>query len=704
MRRDATHYPPLQSTQPNRYQPPARRPPSGKPTVPGAPVDPAIISSQIARPEIAAKPEKDSVLDSTMAIATGKIAGEDVITHDKLENVHDATAHKQPAPGDTTPARNAKAQAPNAAANVENDALKAFKQFSEKQKIRMADDRRQRINQDKNVKLNDLRGFSKNFKLNTPVPSDLVPILAKDKKKQDEIMEKAQRNAAEQAASPVKALPKPGEQPASKTTVDSKRDASKVGSGAPERSDHQRQVAPPRGPQASLPLRDRQTQQPYSISTLPVNDQGLSHRLAKTQRDRQAGIPVNVPTPLPIHTQKPPSRPSTNAPRASSSQVPNNLRTPTSATSGKFNVKAHEFVPNPSASTFMPTGQPSAASSPKASAKVRSISQASSPSDFFGKKKPLPLADRPSILDNFNPLNRLKERAARDGKAKDYALNGGIAFAHATSVTWTTVNDGEEGKSYKDMFEGPTASLAPSPRPATASPINPSLAHQHQLPAHLQHGSHATAALQSPPQPMYQGPPPQHLYPGIPQPFDDQRMHASPSVSAYSTPRLQSTYGAYPAPMGQPMQGPVPGAFQYPPAMAPTHSQMMNPGGPQPPQFRQFSNGPQYMPAPGQQLAAPMMLQQGSQGPYMPQGAPIAHVPVYATGGMPSYGPSQPTSGYPSPGRGAPMMMHQGSYQGQNAPMHAGQQYGQPFYPPQPPPPNSMLINLPYHDMTHFIQ
>ena len=35
--------------------PPARRPPSGQPTVPGVPVDPAIISSQVAQPESSPK-------------------------------------------------------------------------------------------------------------------------------------------------------------------------------------------------------------------------------------------------------------------------------------------------------------------------------------------------------------------------------------------------------------------------------------------------------------------------------------------------------------------------------------------------------------------------------------------------------------------------------------------------------------------------
>lgn len=43
-------FPALSTGQPNRYTPPARRAPSSQPTVPGAPVDPAIISSSVARP------------------------------------------------------------------------------------------------------------------------------------------------------------------------------------------------------------------------------------------------------------------------------------------------------------------------------------------------------------------------------------------------------------------------------------------------------------------------------------------------------------------------------------------------------------------------------------------------------------------------------------------------------------------------------
>ncbi|KAL9100539.1 MAG: hypothetical protein Q9163_004096 [Psora crenata] len=692
VRREATEYPPLQSTQPNRYQPPARRPPTGKPTVRGAPVDPAIISSQIARPEVEAKNREDPGLEPSISKGVVKPPGESPLSQSQLENGKDSAAAAPATAQADQPPEPSRAPPPSAAKNVGHKVLSSFKQWSEKEKTRVADDRRQRVIHDKTVKLNELRGFSKNFKLNTPVPSDLVPILAKDKKKQDEIMEKAQRNAELQAASPAKSLSQPREQVATKRLVDSKRETPKAPSIS-ERQDYTRQGVPPRGPQASLPLRERQGQAPQSIPVPPVfspNEQGLTHRLAKAQRDRQAGIPVPVPAPLPIHTsQKPPSRQSTNAPRGPSSQTSTTMRTPTSATSGKFNVKAMEFVPNPAANSFLPTAQASGAPSPKHYSKPRTASRASSPSEFFGKKPPIPPSERPSILESFNPLKRLKEKAEKDGKVKDYAANGGIAFAHATSVTWTTVKDGEEGKSYKDMFEGVSASTGPSPQPSTVSPINPNLAHRHQLPAHLQHGSHATPPVQTQPHAMYHGPPHQHLYPGVPvnPQIDDQRMHPSPSISAYSTPRIQNSYNAYPVPLGQPIPGPVPGAFPYPPPMGPGHPQVVAPGGPQPPQFRHFAGVPQYIP--GQQLAAPMMVQQNSQGPYMtPQ---VGQVPVYASGVIPSYGPSQPPSGFPSPSRGvAPMMVQQGSYQGQNPQLHAGQQYSQPFYSPQPPPPPNL--------------
>ena len=539
----------------------------------------------------------------------------------------------------------------------------------------MADDRRQRVMQDKNVKLNDLRGFSKNFKLNTPVPKDLVPILAKDPKKQEAILENAQRNATEQKAAALKQTQKAAESPTSKQ-VGERRDNAKSHPLSNDRSESTRHGPPPRAPQAALPLRDRQPQQTYAVPSLPPTEQGLSQRLAHNQRERHGGNPSNVPAPLPIHTSRTPSRPSTNAPRATNSQGSGALRTPTSATSGKFNVKAHEFIPNPAASAFtMPSERQSTSSSPRANGKPRPVSQAASSGEFWGKKKPLPPGERPSILDDFNPLKRLKEKAEKEKKTKDYAANGGIAYAHATPVTWTSVKDGEEGgKSYKDMFEGLALGAGPS-RSTTASPMNGTIAHQHQFPPHLQQGPHGMQT----PQVMYQASPPQHLYPGMSHQVEDRNMHSSP---AYGPPRMPTAF-PYPMTMGQSLQGQIPAGFQYP-GMAGVHPQMMNPGGPQPPPFRQYGPTPQYLPVTGPPLAAPMMVSQGSQGSYMPQSGPVSHVPFYS-GNTAQYGNSQPNSGYPSPGRSAPMMMHSASFQGQNGPgNNSGNQYPPHMYSPAP--------------------
>ena len=151
---------------------------------------------------------------------------------------------------------------------------------------------------------------------------------------------------------------------------------------------------------------------------------------------------------------------------------------------------------------------------------------------------------------------------------------------------------------------------------------------------------------------------------------------------------MQNGYSPYASPM-------VAGApFPYGQPMPP---HMMGPAGPQPSNFRQYANGPQYMPAPGQPMAAPMMVQQGSQGGYMaPQAMGVPHMQMYGASPNPPYnGPPQPSSGYPSPGRSAPMMMHQGSYQGQTPPMHSngGQFPPQPFYAQNPPPPSTSCLS-----------
>ena len=668
--------------------PPARRPPSGKPTVPGAPVDPAIISSQIARPDASpqmagnagAKPAKNS----TEGTGSGGVNSTEV----GQEATKDVPREKAVPPNEPRPVEVAKAQAPNVTPSVENETLHAFQKFANFEKTRVAEDRRKRVMQDKNIKLNDLKKFSTNFKLHTPVPKDLVPILAKDTAKQNEIVEKAQREAEQKAATPSKVLANSGDQSSSKMGSESKLDATRTTSNiaTSERQDyaHSRQSHPPRGPQAAMPARDKNFPNIYPGSP---NGQGLlSHRLAENHGRHKAGTQGSVPTPLPIlpihSAQKPPSRPSINAAPVPGSHTP--LRTPTSAASAKFNVKAPDFKPNPAANAFKPTGAPSAASSPRSNAHPRPVFREPTPSDFFGSKKPLPLGAKPSILEHFNPLKRLKEKAETENKTKDYAANGGIVYAHATPVTWSQRQDDENVKSYKDMFEDISpVSRGATPHHHTSSPLNPALLQQ--LPPQLQQISSSVPHVQAPPQPQYQGPPQPHHYPGLTHPFEDQRMHPSPSAApAYAAPRMPPAY-VYPQPMGQPMQ--------Y------SHGQSMpsfiGPGAPQPPNFRQIHGSATYGHSPGQQFAAPMMVHNSSQGGYMaPHAMPGPQMPMFAPGQTPSYpGQSQPPSGYPSPGRGAPMMMHQGSYQGHNPPMFMNAPpYPTPVYAQQQPP-HSKLRN-----------
>lgn len=73
--------------------------------------------------------------------------------------------------------------------------IKQFRQFVHSEKERLERKRKDIVKRDKDVRLQDLRKFSKTFKLKTPVPQDLIPILTKDKARQAEMVAKL-KNAA----------------------------------------------------------------------------------------------------------------------------------------------------------------------------------------------------------------------------------------------------------------------------------------------------------------------------------------------------------------------------------------------------------------------------------------------------------------------------------------------------------------------------
>ncbi|KAG5437961.1 hypothetical protein PCANB_000307 [Pneumocystis canis] len=73
---------------------------------------------------------------------------------------------------------------------IETELMGTFKQFVSGERERLQAKKQALFKKEKDVKLQELLKFSQNFKLNTPVPSDLVPILSKDKTKHDEIVAK----------------------------------------------------------------------------------------------------------------------------------------------------------------------------------------------------------------------------------------------------------------------------------------------------------------------------------------------------------------------------------------------------------------------------------------------------------------------------------------------------------------------------------
>ncbi|KAI9886875.1 MAG: hypothetical protein M1823_001311 [Watsoniomyces obsoletus] len=591
----------------------------------------------------------------------------------------------------------AKAPGESATATVENDVLDSFKHFASAEKLRVMERRRNQMKHDKDIRLNDLMKFSQNFKLNTPVPRDLVPILAKDKRKQDEIMQRAQANfEANQSSSsggggghkPLATLvdaskaPKPAP-PTGGRNTDAHANA------RPNQVLLERLNFPPRGgrpgpsgPGASNNNNNNNAQPPVRPQTnstmLPGRPgPGLSQRLTNVhQFHRGAGPaaahPNHLPAPLTVNEARgPPTGPAANMPDSTRySGAP----TPTSATSTQFNAKAMEFKPNPAAASFTRPGDPSRRSSPGSNImNGAGQSRVATPSSFFGHRKPLPASERPSILEFFNPIKRLRKEAEQG--AEDWSFNGGIRPAHKTAPRWD-VAEVNKDKTYTEMFEKvPFSTQAVSPQhPQYAAPQLP---HQHQLPFHLQHGG---PVVPPPTAPHHQAP--HHLHPqaphhhhhqqqqqqqhgvGLPHHFDDHRVHMS-SPSVLPSPRLQPVNIAYHSPMGQHAQ------VVYGQPMPPYG--VGHPGGPQMTPLRQYP--PHFVPPHGVHVA-PMMTHSPSgghmaglphgmgapYGPPMPVYSPNPGQYLHHHGGPPP--PPGGSTGYPSPGRGAPMMIHQGSQGG----------------------------------------
>lgn len=579
---------------------------------------------------------------------------------------------------------------PNATATIEKDVTSAFKNFATQQRRNVEQVRSAKAKNDKEIKLNDLKKFADSFKLHTPVPTDLVSIIAKDPAKQKEIQEKAKRNAEEAKAHvPEASKPIP---PTSDAKLPQRPVAATHGtspSNVPSRQNANRASAfqSQYSSQSFQSSRVPQTQQPLPIpQNRPANQASLTNRLRG--HENKSGL-MN---PIPGHEQRlPPTGPS-NPAEANFSRRSSGVA---SAQGARLNPTSNEFRPSPHAATFNPNGNPSTGSSPRSSATLAEKAPTPPVQRSLLRRKPVTGQERPSIKGKFDALEHIK--TLKPGPEKSWKATGGLKPAYDTPPIWRQPSSDDKVDStihltYTKLFE-----MTPFP-PQTLSPSHPSHAipqvpHQHQLPFHLQQGGHigARGSPRQPPSNLHN----QHGH-GINQSFngtDDHRMMPSHSAQSYAaSPRLQNAGMAFPSPMGQPAQlfNPQMGPYGAPPMQQ---------------QFRSLSQSHQFIPQ-QPHMGPTLMMQNPANGFMAPQGMAPNPQMMFPQGAQnhfmpPANGhpPAMPMNGYPSPGRSAaPMMMNQGSQQGHqqgvyglnpamNPGMSPSPQYGNvgPVYTQQPP-------------------
>jgi len=709
----------------NKYTPPAKRAPAAHSTVKGAPVDPAIISSQIkgsAKKQATQPPDavKNGIAPKPEAARPAQAKPAEANAVEQKQVAPDTTTETKSAETTSTPSRSSvgnsrtispqvKESTPSATSTVERDVLKEFKTFASQQRENAQKVRSNKAKADKEIKLTELKKFANSFKLSTPVPTDLVSIIAKDPAKQKEIQAKAIKNAEEVAKAKVDIPVKDKSATTQPATTQSAKEASQpakstepttskaVTETRPSRTANSHPIPSQAGSNRQPGHRQQYPQQQYQYRNNrggPAQQQtgNLSQRLRMVEQQKYSNTSNSHQHPVGPDGRAPPTGPANNVdPNFGRrlSGVPSHV----GGGGNKLNPNSHEFRPGSFASSLNPNGHPSASSSPRSAVtNVPEAPAATPPASGAGQ-----LIRRKTKAVDVNKcyiLSHIKTITPPQGRNWDD--NGGLRPSFDTLPTWRQLQDDEKADStmhltYKEHFEQRqpfSNSTMATPNPPHALPH---MAHQHQLPFHLQQGGQHMGQRQSPHLAHMQMHTPQHGPGGHP-PYghDDHRMVHSNSAQSFASPRPGQVAMAYPGVNS-------PGQVPY------NQHVYMGPGTPQMGQFRSFSNNPQYMSPQQAQMGGPMMMQPHFMpGPQGMVGGPQILYPGAHPPFIPPGGPPQPvlgTNGFPSsPGRPqAPMMAHQGSQQGQ--PMYGmspGVQYSQPSYghgQPGGPMPNQRGYN-----------
>ncbi|KAK9322251.1 hypothetical protein V1517DRAFT_338976 [Lipomyces orientalis] len=345
---------------------------------PASQVDSAILSSKISEPAPNASPR----LAPAAASATGPAPAPSAAIEEARTKSPAVAAEAPPATSTTTATEKPTLEDIKVAAvaKVKGGPLTAsefdhqtmmgtFKQFVHGEKERLNLKKREISKKEKEGRLSELMAFSQSFKLHTPVPMDLVPILAKDKAKQEEIIQKSVVNAKQSDA----------KKPLSTADI--------------------------------VNAVQQQNQVAVDAKAKPAV-QNLSAKLQQLKNEPTAN-PMPVPSPPEIK-----AKPSSPAPAK---------KLNVKAMEFKPNPFAASFTPSFGGSTASATPAASVASiasssptpppPPPAAATPRTLSKTVSRSDspaFFGPQWKPPTPPRASINDGFNPFTRAKEEHTGD--------------------------------------------------------------------------------------------------------------------------------------------------------------------------------------------------------------------------------------------------------------------------------------------------
>lgn len=599
---------------------------------------------------------------------------------------------------------------------VEAKVLAHFKTFANQQRSQADKMRSSKAKQDKEVRLTELKKFAETFKLSTPVPSDLVSIIAKDPSKQAKIQEKALKNAEEvarakeaaaHAAQKEKAAAAAREAQSSKPT--SEQPVSTPATTVPDTRASSRPNAPPHSSSGGLPGRHPG---PRSFNSQPhygrynggnrpaphIGPQGqttghLSQRLRSHEQQKLQQHP-HLAQHGPQDMRIPPTGPANNVDPTFGRRISGVPGPYHGGPPPKLNPNSHEFRPSAFAPAFSPAPLPSQGSSPRSSVNNIVEIPVVAPAPIIGARGQL-IRRKTKAIDVKKCYILSNIETIQPPPGRNWDDNDKLKPSYDTLPTWRMRKDDEPEDStmrlsYDQYFERlpRTGAAIATPNP---SHVMPQMPHQHQLPFHLQHGAQGMAPRQSPHMPPMQMQGSQHGH--VPHVSynnpDDHRMMHSNSAQSFASPRMGQVPMAYP---------PGVNAQQQMPYGQPVMPQYMGAGAPPMAQYRSYSNNAQFMPQQPHHMGGPMMVQPQFMG--NPNGM-VAGVPPMYPGGHPQHFippgsvPPQPmvgASGYPnSPGRpAAPMMAHQGSHQGTHQQpvvygMSPAMPYQQPTFTPQPP-------------------